>query len=159
VLLREPAQQIERSVAVDAIDEHQHALGLFDDRAMLDHLGDRGAESVPDPSRSTSTLISTLQRSRTNMSCPVATGERSDRRKRSTHAGVWGNTCVVPLTTNAFNYRNKPVLGGHEKVTRGSAERRTDHRGVDGQQYQASNRNQDPQPAPGEHHRQGEHDH
>ena len=36
-----PLEQLERGVCADPVDEHQHALGLFDAAPRLGDLGDR----------------------------------------------------------------------------------------------------------------------
>ena len=45
-LLGAPLQQFERRFVADPVDQHQHALGLLDRRAVLGDLGDRRADQL-----------------------------------------------------------------------------------------------------------------
>jgi uncharacterized integral membrane protein (TIGR00698 family) len=46
VALRLPTQELECGVGGDAVDDHEHSLGLFDDRAVLGDLRDRRGDLV-----------------------------------------------------------------------------------------------------------------
>jgi hypothetical protein len=102
-VLRSKAQQFEGSVGVHAVDEHEHALGLFDDGAVFDHLGNGGTEVVGcGASIGSYAHVDSHAHKRPVL---IAAGEARplDGAGGGNHAEVWGNTCFVPLVHDLFN--------------------------------------------------------